>query len=129
MARRTLQGSKGMTLVEILLAIAFLSVALVALVSTISIAYVNVASGGTQSKVTAYARQQVEMLKNQPFNPGPVSGSDTPEVGMTRSWTIAPVGATTPPNRLARITVTVTSIQNGQTASTANVVLETMRAE
>ena len=53
-----------------------------------------------------FARQTME-LRNQPFVPGPANGADTPEPGITRTWSIAPAGPTVAPNRLATIQVIV----------------------
>jgi hypothetical protein len=90
---------------------------------------VNVVAGGGQSKATAYARQMMEQLKNQPFVTGPASGTDLPEAGITRSWTITPTGATTAPNRLATIQVVVRVDRATGTLGAQNITLTTMRAE
>jgi len=80
----------GMTLIEVMLAVTFLAVSLVALLSMLAQGSFSVVAGGGQSKATAFARQMMEQLKNQPFVPGPTNGTDTPEPGITRSWSIAP---------------------------------------
>jgi len=110
---RRLGDQAGMTLAEVLLAMTFLAMALVALLSMLTHGSVNVVAGGGQSKATAYARQMMEQLKNQPFVTGPASGTDLPEAGITRSWTITPTGATTAPNRLATIQVVVRVDRSG----------------
>ena len=120
---------RGLTLVEVLLAVAFLAVSLVALLTMLTHGSVNVAAGGGQSKATAYARQKVEELKNQPFAPGPTAGVDTPEGGITRSWTITPTGATVAPNRLATIQVIVRVDRATAVLGAQNITLTTMRAE
>ena len=61
------------------MAIAILAVGLLAVLGMLSSGSVNVYAGGGQSKATAYARQQVEQLRNQPFNPGPANGPDSPD--------------------------------------------------
>ena len=61
------------------MAIAILAVGLLALLGMLSSGSVNVYAGGGQSKATAYARQQVEQLRSQPFNPGPANGADSPD--------------------------------------------------
>src|SRR5262245_66558321 len=104
---RRLGDQAGMTLAEVLLAVTFLAMALVALLSMLTHGSVSVVAGGGQSKATAYARQMMEQLKNQPFVAGPSTGTDSPEAGITRSWTITPTGATPAPHRLATIQVTV----------------------
>lgn len=116
-----------MTLIEVLIAMAILTLGLAALMIALSTGHSDVVASGGQSKATAYARQILEQLRNQPFDPGPTNGTDTPEPEVTRTWSITPVGATVAPNRLARITVTVT--WRTGSARLQNIVLETMRAE
>ncbi len=92
----------------------------------VPIGYVDVNVSGGQSKATAYAQQMLEQLKNQTFNPGLLNQTDTPEPGYTRTWTIAQEPGTNPPNRLARIQVTVVWTRGDRSQT---VTLETMRAE
>lgn len=128
-----------MTLAEVLIAVAILTVGLLAVVGMLSSGFSGVIVSGGQSKATSYARQKLEELKNRCYNNGttcvdttyPVSsGGDTPEAGVTRSWAVAQAGATPAPNRLSRITVTViwtsgaAGVGGGQP-----VMMETMRAE
>jgi len=119
----------GMTLIEVMLAVTFLAVALVALLSMLAQGSFSVVAGGSQSKATAFARQRMEQLKNQPFVPGPTNGADTPEPGITRSWSIAPAGATVAPNRLAAIQVIVRVDRGAAALGAQNITLTTMRAE
>lgn len=121
-------NERGFTLVEVLIAIVILTIGLLALQAMLSRGALNVTVGGGQSTATAFARQQVEQLRNQPFNPGPAAGADTPVPGVNRNWTIAPVAGTAAPNRLARITVTVTANQS-QGVGSQSITVETMRAE
>jgi Tfp pilus assembly protein PilV len=123
------RSEAGMTVMEVLIAIAFLGIALMALLTLLLTGYLDVSAGGRVSKTTSYARQMMEQLRNQPFTPALPVSNDTPETGITRTWTIAPVGATLAPNRLARITVTVTANQTAGIPSSSRVDLETMRAE
>jgi prepilin-type N-terminal cleavage/methylation domain-containing protein len=123
---RTSGNERGMTLPEVLIAITVLSIGVLAVMNALTGGYLNVASSGGQAKAATYGRQLLEQFKNQPFVPGPSSGSDTPSTGVTRSWTITPVGATPAPNRLARIVVTVTFNAGAGTQALA---FETMRAE
>lgn len=131
-----MMNDKGMTLPEILIAVAILTIGLLAVVSMLSAGFTDVVVSGGQSKATSYAREKIEELKNQAFVPtlaqqsetGPLEPPSNPlEAGFTRTWSIAQVGATVTPNRLARITVTVTwqtGVFPGQ-----QVIVETMRAE
>jgi Tfp pilus assembly protein PilV len=127
-----LRNEQGITLVEVLIAIPILVIGILAVMSTLTVGFVDVAMSGGQAKATTYARQQMELLKNQAFTVGPVNANDVPEPGMTRTWSIQQVGATPAPNRLARITVTVTWRPGGTSADTGtpqSITLETMRAE
>jgi len=116
------------TLMEVLVAVPVLAIGILAIASALTLAHGGVVSGGGQSKATNYARQQIESLKNLAFDPGPTGPvTDSPERGVTRTWSIAPVAGTAAPNRLARITVTV-GWQNPAGAA-QGISLETMRAE
>lgn len=131
------RDDRGFTLVEVLVAVSILVIALVALMALLSRGTLNVAVGGGQTKATEYARQQIELLRNLPITPPcpaqgcfPLpNGADTPEPGIARTWTIAPVGATVTPNRLWSISVTVTVNQSSQLAGGQNITVQTMRAE
>jgi Tfp pilus assembly protein PilV len=118
-----------MSLIEVLLAVAFLAIALVALLSMLTQGSVSVVAGGGQSKATAYARQMMEQLRNQPFTVGPINATDTPEARITRAWSVAQAGATVAPNRLATIQVTVQVNRATGTLGAQNITLTTMRAE
>jgi len=120
-------GDRGMTLPEVLIAIAILTVGLLAVMSMLSSGFSDVVVSGGQSKATSYARQKVEELRNQPFVVTLAQQTDTPETGVTRTWQIAQVGATVTPNRLARITVIVT--WTGGSTGGQQVILEAMRSE
>lgn len=131
---------RGYTLVELLVAIPIITIALVALLSMLSRGALNVYVGGGQSKATAYARQLLEQIKNQPLNapcnpPAPLTGcfppangTDTPEPGVVRTWTVTPTGTTVAPNRLWTVTMTV-RVNNAQTVGGENITVWTMRAE
>lgn len=125
--RRTRWDEQGMTLPEVLIAVAIITIGLLAVVSMLSAGFSDVVVSGGQSKATSYARQKVEELKNQAFVVTLAQQTDTPETGVTRTWEIAQVGATATPNRLARITVTVTWSTGGSPSQP--VIVETMRAE
>ncbi len=123
---RRVQDRQGFTLIEVLIAASILAVGLLALVSVFPIGYVDVTVSGGQSKATAYAQQMMEQLKNQPFTASAPLQTDAPEAGYTRTWSITQEPGTNPPNRLARITVTVNW---AGTSRPQTVALETMRAE
>jgi Tfp pilus assembly protein PilV len=127
-----------MTLAEVLIAVAILTIGLLSVVGMLSSGFSGVIVGGGQSKATSYARQKLEELKNRCYNNGttcvdatfPASnGNDTPEAGVTRAWTVAQAGATIAPNRLSRITVTVTWRSVATAGGGQQVIMETMRAE
>ena len=129
-----------MTLIEVMVAISIITIALLALLSMLSSGSLSVFVGGGQSKATAYARQQVEQLRNQllcaPFNgPAngppcfPTNGADNPEPGLARTWTITPSGVTVAPNRLWDMTVTVASTQASPSAAAQSITIQTRRAE
>jgi hypothetical protein len=61
--------------------------------------------------------------------PGPANGANTPEPGITRTWSIAPTGASVAPNRLATIQVIVRVDRATGTLGAQNITLTTMRAE
>jgi prepilin-type N-terminal cleavage/methylation domain-containing protein len=148
----TPRDERGFTLAEVLVAMVILAIALVALLGMLSRGSLNVYAGGGQSKVTAYARQLMEQLRNLPMNapctpPAPVppvqgyvnfgvcfpalppAGADAPEVGINRNWQIALVPGAAAPNRLWTITVTVAAAQNSGLVGGQNITVQTMRAE
>jgi Tfp pilus assembly protein PilV len=132
---RAHRGDGGFTLIEVMIAIAFLSLALLALIAMLAAGYSSVAAGGGQSKATSYARQLMERIRNQTVTPGSnlicpnTPNPDFPETGITRTCTVTQVGATASPNRLWRVNVTVSVSQMGVRRGSPGVALETMRAE
>jgi len=101
----------------------------------LSTGYVSVAAGGGQSKATSYGRQLMERVRNQTVTPGTgltcpnTPNPDFPETGITRTCAVTQVGATVSPNRLWRVTVTVSVRQMGPNQAAPWIALETMRAE
>jgi len=130
---RRINDHQGLTLIEVLIAAAILAVGLLALVSAFPIGYVDVTASGGQSRATSYAQAMMEQLKNQPFPAAfPVNGADVPDItpgvddaAYTRTWNVTQEPGTNPPNRLARVRVTVQ--WGGSRPQT--VILESMRAE
>jgi len=130
---RCVNNHQGLTLIEVLIAAAILAVGLLALVSAFPIGYVDVTASGGQSRATSYAQAMMEQLKNQGFPAAfPVNGADVPDitpgvddVQYNRTWNITQEPGTNPPNRLARVRVTVQ--WGGGRPQT--VILESMRAE
>jgi len=122
-----------MTLPEVVIAVAILTIGLLAVVGMLSSGFSNVVIGGGESKATSYARQKLEELKNRCYCAAtafPAStGTDAPEAGVTRSWTVTQAGATTAPNRLSQITVTVTWTSGSSATGGQQVIMQTMRAE
>jgi prepilin-type N-terminal cleavage/methylation domain-containing protein len=116
--------NRGLTLVEVVIGIAILVIGVFALLGAVSGGYMEVVTSGGQSRATAHARQILEQFRNQPF-PGPADGGDSPESGVTRTWTRTVTG--TAPNRLARFNVRVDWTRGPGLAQT--IVLETLRAE
>lgn len=125
-SRRTVPRGRG--LIEVLVAAAILPVGLLAAHSAVSTGYLDAAASGGLSKATAYAQAQLEALRNQPFDPGPVAAADSLEGGeFSRDWTVTPIAGTAAPNRLVRIVVRVR--WGGRASRPQAVSLETMRAE
>ena len=126
-------NDRGMTLPEVVIAVAILTIGLLAVVGMLSSGFSNVVIGGGESKATSYARQKLEELKNRCYCDAtafPAStGTDAPEAGVTRSWTVTQAGATTAPNRLSQITVTVTWTSGSSATGGQQVIMQTMRAE
>lgn len=126
-----MRAPRGLTLIEVLLAATILAIGLLGVLTAFPTSYLDVVGSGAQSKAVSYARQQMEILKNQAFNPGPVSATSMTglESGYTGTWRIDAVSGTIAPNRLARITVAVTYRTGGAGKAPQTVTLETLRAE
>lgn len=100
-----LRQNKGFTLVEIMVAIAILSIALLGLISvTVTVIKGNTFSK-TMTKATTWADDKMEKLKSKTYSdPGLVSGTDTPESSFTRTWTVT---SDSPAAGMKTISVTV----------------------
>jgi len=94
---------RGMTLLEILVAITVLCVGLLAVAVMFPTSSSNIDYGGKMSKATALAQEKIEEFRNTSFD-SIASGNDAP-TGFTRTWSISDAGTT--PFRLRTVTVTV----------------------
>ena len=94
---------RGMTLLEILVAVTVLCVGLLAVAVMFPTSSSNIDYGGKMSKATALAQEKIEEFRNTSFD-SIASGNDAP-TGFTRTWSISDAGTT--PFRLRTVTVTV----------------------
>src|SRR3989442_2664032 len=90
-------NDRGMTLPEVVIAVAILTIGLLAVVGMLSSGFSNVVVGGGESNATSYARQQLEELKNRCYSNGAtcvdptvpaITDADTPEAWVARSWAV-----------------------------------------
>lgn len=96
--------SRGFTLLEVLMALAFLSVALLALAQMSAIAIRGNAVGAKLTQGINLAQDKLEELKNLSYTQIVATGDGTDVTeSITRSWTI-----TTPTPGLAQIQVAAT---------------------
>lgn len=130
------RDQRGFTLVEVLVAAAILVVGVVGVSGAFSVAFTDVVASSGESKATAYARQQMEILKNGDFSvvcgctgcvcPG-VVGANIPEPEFNRTWNTSLVPGTVAPNQVVNITVTVTWRQGWSRSKT--IILQTSRMQ
>jgi len=94
----TIANQRGMTLVEILLAVFIISVGLVALSSAIPLAAYGIQEGNQLSTATFLANQRMEQVRNaqwqaaQPPAPATAIVAAIDQLGVSASSTSAPVG-------------------------------------
>jgi type IV pilus modification protein PilV len=62
------RGKPGLTLIELLFAIAVMSFALLGVAGMFLAAFRSVAAGGHETKATTLARAMADMIRNQPFD-------------------------------------------------------------
>ena len=126
------RDQRGLSLVEVLVAAVILAVGLLGIMAAFPTGYIDVVQGGGQSKAASYARQQLEVLKNQPFPTTlPTTGNVTlpaDETAFSGTYSINLVPGTTAPNQLVRIIVSVTYSGAGG-GRPQTITLETMRAQ
>src|SRR2546425_10878806 len=101
-------SDRGMTLPEVVIAVAILTIGLLAVVGMLSSGFSNVVIGGGESKATSYARQKLEELKNRCYCDATAfparTATDAPDAGGTQSWTGTQAGAPAAPHPLLQIT-------------------------
>lgn len=120
------RDQRGFTIVEVLVAAAIMVIGVVGVSGAFSVAFTDVVASSGESKATAYARQQLEVLRNQPFSTT-AAGADTPEAQFNRNWNTFLVPGTLAPNQVVTITVTVTWRQGWSRGKT--IILQTNRMQ
>jgi len=95
-------GNTGYSLLEILVALAIFSIAAVGLTSNVTFSIRTTHISERFTHATILAQDQLEALSARPAVR--VSGSDTPQSGFTRTWTVIPH---TPQTGVTQIDVTV----------------------
>ena len=118
--RRLRLGSRGMTLVEVLIALAIISIALLGMCLTSLSVIKGNATNDMLTRASTVAQAKMEDLKNVPFS-SLANGNDT-EGDFTRQWTITDISAT-----LKQITL-ITSWTNKQ-GTTSNITIYTLRSK
>lgn len=111
-------GARGVTLVELLIATAVLSVAILGIGGMFPSAYTNVTKGGELTAATALARQMVEMIRAEPTFDAVLryQGLDTAAPG-TPDWASLNTpehNAPSAPRRLNRWRQGVLTLPNGR---------------
>jgi hypothetical protein len=93
---RHLRTARGVTLLELLLAMFFLAVALVGLAASFPYAMTGVTAGGFQTAATLLAQQCLDLAKSMPYDrlPFDLAGSCTSNPdgypGFTRAVAVSP---------------------------------------
>ncbi len=107
-----MNDANGFTLVEVLLAGALISVALIGMAGTMTGAYSTLGRSGDQTTAAVLDQQRLEWLRNQGFTSGALSAGTTTEnltgtyAGFTRITTIVD---NTPRAGVKRLTVQTTA--------------------
>ncbi len=65
--RTSFQGQEGLTLAEVILAAAIITVAFLGIVGLFPTAYQNVRYGGHMTQASSVAQEMIEMIRTQPF--------------------------------------------------------------
>ncbi|MBT9172803.1 MAG: hypothetical protein DDT21_01189 [Syntrophomonadaceae bacterium] len=96
---RRILGERGMSLIELLVALAVLALLLPGVLAFFTAGSRTVARAGLQTTATALAadalEEQRQILLGRPFTHGPGTRPDTPRPGVTRtvSWEVSQVDA------------------------------------
>lgn len=94
--RRPVANQQGMTLAEILIAIAIIGVGLAALASAIPLANYGIQEGNQLSTATFLANQRLEQVRNAQWTATPPVGTPSDSLGVSSSTTSPPqVGGVT----------------------------------
>lgn len=117
--RKLRLDSRGMTLVEVLIALAIISIALLGMCLTSLSVIKGNATNDMWTRASTVAQSKMEDLKNVPFS-SLADGSDT-EGDFTREWKITNISAT-----LKKITLK-TSWTNKQ-GTMSDITIETLRS-
>jgi prepilin-type N-terminal cleavage/methylation domain-containing protein len=119
-------GERGVTLVELLMAMMLLGTALMGLAASFPYAMSGVVAGGFQTMATLLAQECIEVAKSMPYDrlppdlPASCPASPTGFSGMTRSVTIA-TGAPTATTTTVTVTVNFNDRQGVNTTVLATV--------
>ena len=135
-------GQRGVTLVELMVALLLLTIALMALAAAFPSAMYSVVAGGFQSTATFLAQQKIDEAKSTPFaslstldTGGPVGppltvslpdGTTTTFAGFSRSVSVSAVTGST---SMAQVQVVVTFKAAGGSAPIYNTTLATIVAQ
>jgi Tfp pilus assembly protein PilV len=90
-----MRNARGFTLVEVLLAFAMISVALIAMAGMMTTAYGTIGRSGEQTTASTLSQQRMEWLRNQAFTSSALNAGTTTETltgtysGYSRVTTIA----------------------------------------
>jgi prepilin-type N-terminal cleavage/methylation domain-containing protein len=90
LVRQRVSNERGMTLAEILIAIAIIGVGLAALASAIPISAYGIQEGSQLSTATFLANQRLEQVRNAQWYADPAGGADVDTLGVSASSTAAP---------------------------------------
>jgi prepilin-type N-terminal cleavage/methylation domain-containing protein len=113
------RANRGLTLVEVLIALIVLGVGILALSGSSSMITRMIGRGKSETHAAMAASRRVELLRQAARSSTPrciaaefTSGGPVIEDGLTQSWTITPTG----PVRRVRVTVTYLTVRGLRTA-------------